>query len=83
MHQGRFVEMGTTADIFEHPQHIYTKRLLSAIPSLDVSQRDAYRARRKALERSLRKASWIITANKGNYCVPLSCRLLQIPTLLL
>lgn len=50
MHQGRFVEMGTTADIFEQPQHIYTKRLLSAIPSLDVSQRDANRARRKALE---------------------------------
>lgn len=50
MHQGRFVEMGTTTDIFNQPQHIYTKRLLSAIPTLDVSQRDANRARRKALE---------------------------------
>ena len=50
MHQGRFVEMGTTTDIFERPKHIYTKRLLSAIPTLDVSQRDENRARRKALE---------------------------------
>lgn len=33
MHHGRFVEMGTNQDIFDHPQHIYTKRLLSAIPS--------------------------------------------------
>ncbi|MCC8440452.1 ABC transporter ATP-binding protein [Leuconostoc pseudomesenteroides] len=50
MHNGRFVELGTTADIFDDPRHIYTKRLLSAIPSLDVSKRDANRAYRKRVE---------------------------------
>lgn len=32
MYKGRFVETGTVYDIFKRPQHIYTKRLLSAIP---------------------------------------------------
>ncbi|MBD2870615.1 ABC transporter ATP-binding protein [Paenibacillus sp. IB182493] len=40
MYKGRYVEQGTTADIFENPQHIYTKRLLSAIPDLDPSKRE-------------------------------------------
>lgn len=50
MHNGRFVEVGTTADIFNNPQHIYTKRLLSAIPSLNVRERGEKRAIRKAVE---------------------------------
>lgn len=50
MHNGRFVEVGTTADIFDNPQHIYTKRLLSAIPSLNVRERSEKRAIRKAVE---------------------------------
>ena len=32
MTQGRIVEAGKTADIFEHPQHDYTKMLLAAEP---------------------------------------------------
>jgi len=35
MYKGRFVEMGTREDIYTDPQHIYTKRLLSAIPQID------------------------------------------------
>ena len=35
MYKGRYVEQGTTADIFENPQHIYTKRLITAIPDMD------------------------------------------------
>jgi len=50
MHNGRFVELGTTEDIFNDASHIYTKRLLSAIPSLDVSQREAKRVYRKKVE---------------------------------
>ncbi|CBL90827.1 MULTISPECIES: ATP-binding cassette domain-containing protein [Leuconostoc] len=60
MHNGRFVEMGTTNDIFNDAQHIYTKRLLSAIPSLDVSKRDEKRAYRKRIESEF-------TQNKGAY----------------
>ena len=34
MYKGRFVETGTKYDIYNNPQHIYTKRLLSAIPDV-------------------------------------------------
>lgn len=40
MYQGRFVEEGTTADIFNNPQHIYTKRLVSAIPDINPKNRN-------------------------------------------
>jgi ABC-type glutathione transport system ATPase component len=34
LHQGEIVECGATADIFAHPRHEYTKRLMAAIPRL-------------------------------------------------
>ncbi len=40
MYKGRYVEEGTTEDIFNHPQHIYTKRLVAAIPDIDPKKRD-------------------------------------------
>lgn len=39
MYKGRFVEEGSTDDIFHNPQHIYTKRLISAIPDIDPKNR--------------------------------------------
>ncbi|MEW4370051.1 ABC transporter ATP-binding protein [Paenibacillus kandeliae] len=39
MYRGRLVEQGNTEDIYENPQHIYTKRLISAIPNIDPEQR--------------------------------------------
>ena len=33
MYQGEIVETGTTESVFSNPQHEYTKRLISAIPS--------------------------------------------------
>jgi peptide/nickel transport system ATP-binding protein len=35
MYMGRFVETGTRAQIFENPQHPYTKRLMAAVPLPD------------------------------------------------
>ena len=35
MYKGEFVEVGKVDDIFDHPQHPYTKSLLSAIPIPD------------------------------------------------
>jgi ABC-type oligopeptide transport system ATPase subunit len=42
MYLGKIVEMGDTAEIFAHPQHAYTRALLSAMPATDP---DAPRAR--------------------------------------
>ncbi|MGO2649591.1 MAG: ATP-binding cassette domain-containing protein, partial [Corynebacterium variabile] len=35
MYKGEFVEQGVTDEVFDHPQHEYTKKLLSAIPVPD------------------------------------------------
>jgi ABC-type glutathione transport system ATPase component len=35
MYRGRFVEQGTTAQVFDDPQDEYTRKLLSSTPSLD------------------------------------------------
>ncbi|AXI10129.1 ATP-binding cassette domain-containing protein [Oceanobacillus sp. 143] len=48
MYKGRYVEQGTTADIFNNPQHIYTKRLVSAIPDINPRNREKqYRFRQE------------------------------------
>ncbi|MDY0409569.1 ABC transporter ATP-binding protein [Virgibacillus soli] len=39
MYRGRFVEEGSTEEIFNNPQHIYTKRLVAAIPDIDPRRR--------------------------------------------
>lgn len=41
MYRGRLVEQGNTEDIYQNPQHVYTKRLISAIPNIDPGQRQA------------------------------------------
>ncbi|MDR0898950.1 MAG: ATP-binding cassette domain-containing protein [Lactobacillaceae bacterium] len=50
MHLGRFVELGTRDDVFKDPQHIYTKRLLAAIPQTDVAHREENKANRLRIE---------------------------------
>jgi len=39
MHNSRFVEFGTRKDIYSDPQHIYTRRLIAAIPDTDPDKR--------------------------------------------
>lgn len=39
MYRGRYVEEGTTEAIFNDPQHIYTKRLVAAIPDINPRNR--------------------------------------------
>ncbi|WP_318616635.1 ABC transporter ATP-binding protein [Sporosarcina sp. YIM B06819] len=39
MYKGRFVEEGTAADVYKNPQHLYTKRLIAAIPEMDPEKR--------------------------------------------
>ncbi|MEI5994188.1 ABC transporter ATP-binding protein [Candidatus Enterococcus mansonii] len=51
MYKGRFVEIGTREDIYTNPQHIYTKRLLSAIPKIDVANREKHKMQRRKVEK--------------------------------
>ena len=37
MYMGRFVEVGTRAQIFDNPQHDYTRKLMAAVPVPDPS----------------------------------------------
>lgn len=54
MHQGRFVEVGDRTDIYRDPRHIYTKRLLAAIPQTDITKRAENRQKRKELEQAFK-----------------------------
>jgi peptide/nickel transport system ATP-binding protein len=40
MHKGRFVEYGSREEVYKNPQHIYTKRLIAAIPDIDPLKRE-------------------------------------------
>lgn len=55
MHRGRFVETGTREDIYNNPQHIYTKRLIAAIPEVDPNIREAIHDNRIAVENEFLK----------------------------
>lgn len=50
MHRGRFVEVGGRKDIYQDPRHIYTKRLLAAIPQTTIADREINKQRRQKLE---------------------------------
>ncbi len=39
MQKGRFVEMGSKNQIYYQPEHVYTKRLIAAIPNMDPGKR--------------------------------------------
>jgi len=49
MHNSRFVEVGQREDIYNDPVHIYTRRLITAIPSTDIDLKEENEAKRNAL----------------------------------
>lgn len=51
MYKGRYVEQGTRDDIFNNPQHIYTKRLIAAIPDIDPRNREKQYAFRQEVKK--------------------------------
>ncbi|WP_124057667.1 ATP-binding cassette domain-containing protein [Vaginisenegalia massiliensis] len=57
MYRGRFTEYGTREDIYSNPQHIYTKRLLSAIPQVDPNNRDQNKLVRLKVEKDYQQNS--------------------------
>lgn len=52
MYKGRFVESGSKKDIYQAPKHIYTKRLLSAIPTIEPSSRVERKVERINVEKN-------------------------------
>ncbi|WP_379135001.1 ABC transporter ATP-binding protein [Paenibacillus sp. sgz500958] len=56
MYKGRHVEQGTANDIFNNPQHIYTKRLIAAIPDIDPLQREKQALFRKSVNMEYEQA---------------------------
>jgi len=52
MNKGRFVETGNKTDIYQSPQHIYTKRLLSAIPTIEPATRQERKVERIIVEQN-------------------------------
>lgn len=49
MHHGRFVEQGSRRNIYTKPAHIYTKRLIAAIPDINPNSRERVRALRDVI----------------------------------
>ena len=49
MHNSRFVEFGTRDDIYSRPTHIYTRRLIAAIPDIDPLKREENNERRRVV----------------------------------
>lgn len=70
MNRGRLVEVGTKEDIYNNPVHIYTKRLLAAIPKVDVEHREEHKKQRLAVEAEYRndQGKWY---DKGGRVFPL------------
>lgn len=50
MYKGRLVETGTREDIYHEPQHLYTNRLLSAIPNIEPETRHKRKQERQQIE---------------------------------
>ena len=54
MYKGRFVEEGTAQDVYANPQHLYTKRLIAAIPEMDPAKRFEKMALREEINTAYR-----------------------------
>lgn len=55
MYRGRLVERGTKEDIYKNPQHIYTKRLIAAIPETDPRLKEQLIANRIKVEKEYKE----------------------------
>jgi peptide/nickel transport system ATP-binding protein len=56
MYKGRYVEQAPTEEIFNNPQHIYTKRLVAAIPDIDPRKREQQIQFRKEVDLEYEKS---------------------------
>ena len=57
MHNSRFVEFGARKDIYNNPQHIYTRRLIASIPDTDPDKKEKNMELRRAISDEYEKRS--------------------------
>lgn len=55
MYRGRLVEEGTSEEIYENPQHIYSKRLIASIPDLNHEMRERKTILRKIVAKEYKQ----------------------------
>ena len=65
MYRGRFAEYGNKQDIYQNAQHIYTKRLLSAIPEVNPNKREENKRRRQEIAAAYDESSLKYFDNNG------------------
>ncbi|MBS2772167.1 ABC transporter ATP-binding protein [Anoxybacillus rupiensis] len=70
MYRGQFVEEGASQEIFNNPQHIYTKRLISAIPNVDPRKKQEQIKLRQHVDKEY-KLSWQRYFNAEGKAYPL------------
>ncbi|WP_039856739.1 ATP-binding cassette domain-containing protein [Peptoniphilus sp. oral taxon 386] len=51
MHRGRFTETGSREDIYNNPQHIYTKRLIASIPQINPKAKEILKEKRELVDK--------------------------------
>jgi len=57
MHNSRFVEFGSSQDIYKNPQHIYTRRLIASIPEPNPEVKEENTKRRHAINKEYEERS--------------------------
>ncbi|MET3684177.1 peptide/nickel transport system ATP-binding protein [Alkalibacillus flavidus] len=65
MYQGRLVEEGLTEEIFNNPQHIYTKRLVAAIPDVDPRNRQKHQSYRAQVKEEYQQSFYDYFDDEG------------------
>ncbi|SFC01578.1 peptide/nickel transport system ATP-binding protein [Bacillus sp. OV322] len=56
MYRGRLVEEGTSQEIYENPQHIYTQRLIAAIPEIQPEVREKRALMRQTVNEEFKRS---------------------------
>jgi oligopeptide/dipeptide ABC transporter ATP-binding protein len=74
MYRGLIVEEGLTSDIFKHPAHPYTEKLLRAAPLTDPAQAQLRRASRVSLEFEVEESKTKITTKTNTASNNKGCR---------